>query len=100
MSFKLYSDSISDQPVLICDVCSLPIIDLWSGKATGSPVKNGQLTDIIVHHPDCAATGDVNLSLIDFLRLFATSNRIGNLGSSEGIDKVSVEYPTGKGFAL
>lgn len=100
MSFKLYSDAISDVPFLVCDVCGQKVVDLWNDKATGSPASNGQTTDVKVHHAACQATGTVTIPLIDFLRLFVTSNRLGNLGSSQGVDKVSVEYPTGKGFEV
>ena len=53
MAFKLYSDSMLDQPVLACDVCGQQIIDVWNDKATGSPSHNGQVTDVTVHHAAC-----------------------------------------------
>lgn len=98
MAFKLYSDAIADVPFLACDVCGQKIIDLWSGKATGSPGTNGQVTDVKVHHEACVAAGAVQIALIEFLRLFVTASRIGNLASNGTMDKITVEYPTGKGF--
>lgn len=97
MAFKLSSDANADFPMLICDVCGEKVFDIWNDKATGSPV-DGQVTEVKVHHAKCQATGTVTISLIDFLRLFVVQNRVGDLGSSGSIDKVSVEYPTGKGF--
>jgi hypothetical protein len=100
MAFKLYSDSILDRPLVACDVCGQPIMDVWNDKATGSPSHDGQVSNVMVHHAACVATGSVTISLIDFLRLLCVQQRIGDLGSDGGIDKLTVEYPTGKGFAV
>lgn len=99
MAFKLYSDSLGDRPLLVCDVCGLNIVDLWNDKATGSPVPSG-ITDVIIHHAACVASGTVTIPLIDFVRLFTVANRPGDMGSDGIVDKVSVEYPMGKGFEL
>jgi len=98
MGFKLYSDAIADVPLLACDVCGQKIADVWNDKATGSPGTNGQITDVKVHHAACVAQGTVTIALIDFLRLFVLANRIGNLASNGTMDRLTVEYPTGKGF--
>lgn len=99
MAFKLYSDSQVDMPMLTCDVCSERIIDIWNDKATASPSGNGQVTDVSVHHAACVPPpGTVTMPLIDFLRLLVVQNRVGDLGSHQGIDTVYVKYPTGKGF--
>lgn len=100
MSFKLRSDSTSDRPVLLCDVCDQPLFDIWSDKATGTPAVD-QTTVITVHHAACVPPdGAVTIPLVDFLRLFVIQNRVGDLGSDGGIDKVGVEYPVGKGFEV
>jgi hypothetical protein len=101
MGFKLYSDSSVDRPMLACDVCGLKVFDFWTDKATGTPSHDGQLSDVTVHHAACTPpAGAVTMSLIDFLRLFVVQSRIGDLGSNSTMDKVSVEYPTGKGFSV
>lgn len=98
MAFKLYSDSFSDIPRLVCDVCSEVIVDVWSDKATGSPSHDGQTTDVTIHHAACPASGAVTILLIDFMRLFAVQARIGDLGSNGQIDTAHVQYRTGRGF--
>lgn len=97
MAFKLYSDQIMDMPVLACDVCGERILDIWSEKATSTPT-NGKTTNVIVHHAKCAATGTVTIPLADFVRLFVIANRVGSVGSNGKVDKITMEYPTGKGF--
>jgi hypothetical protein len=99
MAFKLYSDAQIDMPMLTCDVCGERIIDIWNDKATGSPSHDGQTTQVSVHHAACVPpSGTVTIALIDFLRLLVVQNRVGDLGSNQGIDTVFVQYPTGKGF--
>ena len=99
MPFKLYSDQFTDQPIFVCDVCDQPIFDIWNNKATGSPSHDGQASDVTVHHATCVPpAGAVTIPLIDFLRLLVVQSRPGDLGSIGGLDKVCVEYPTGKGF--
>lgn len=98
MSFKLYSDSIVDRPLLACDTCGQKIVDIWNDKASGTPSKDGNVTDVVIHHAKCAGAGTVHMQLIDFIRLFAIQNRIGDLGSIGGADKLTIEFPTGKGF--
>lgn len=101
MAFKLYSDQFSDQPVLMCDVCDQKIFDIWNDKATGSPSHDGQTSAVTVHHAACVPpAGAVTIPLIDFLRLFVVQSRPGDLGSVGGMDRVGVEYPTGKGFEV
>lgn len=101
MAFKLYSDAQVDQPLICCDVCGEKIVDVWSDKATSTPSGNGQVTDVTVHHAACVPpAGAVTIPLIDFLRLLTIQNRIGNLGSNGVVDRLSVEYPTGKGFEV
>lgn len=100
MPFKLYSDVVSDAPVLSCDVCGGRILDVWNDKATATPSNNGQTTDVVVHHAKCAATGAVTIPLVNFLRLFIIANRVGDLGSDGKLDRLTVEYPTGKGFEI
>ena len=98
MGFRLQSDSASQRPLIVCDVCSQPILDIWNDKATGTPTI-GQTVDITVHHATCTPPdGSVTIPLIDFLRLLSVQNRLGDLGSDGTMDKVGVEYPTGKGF--
>jgi len=97
MSFKLQSDGKTDYPTLVCDVCGQKIFDIWSDKATSSPAKD-QTVDVQIHHAKCQASGTVTIPLIEFLRFFVVQNRVGDLGSNGIVDKVSVEYPTGKGF--
>jgi hypothetical protein len=100
MGFKLRSDSISDMPIICCDVCDQPIFDIWNDKVTGTPT-NGQTTDVTIHHAACTSPpGSVTMSLIEFLKLFVTQNRVGDLGSDGTTEKVTVEYPTGKGFEV
>lgn len=100
MAFKLYSDAQTDRPILVCDVCGQKIADVWSGKATGTPSGAGQVTDVTVHHAACVPpAGAVTIPMVDFLRLLVIQNRIGDLGSNGVIDRLYVEYPTGKGFA-
>lgn len=99
MAFKLYSDAQVDHPMLTCDVCGQQIIDVWNDKATGSPGNNGQVTDVTVHHVTCVPpAGSVTIPLMDFLRLFVVQNRVGDIGSNQGMDTAYVQYPTGKGF--
>lgn len=99
MTFKLYSDAQVDQPMICCDVCGEKIIDVWSDKATGTPSHDGQLSAVTVHHAACVPpAGSVTMLLIDFLRLFVITNRIGDLGSNQGVDTLHVQYPTGRGF--
>jgi hypothetical protein len=98
MGFKLYSDSMVDQPLLACDVCGQKIIDIWNDKATGTPSHDGQISDVTIHHAGCVATGSISMQLVDFIRLFIISSRPGNLGSTGGIDEVHVQYPTGGRF--
>lgn len=99
MAFKLYSDAQVDQPVLACDVCGQQIFDIWNDKATASPSNNGQVTDVTVHHAACVPpVGSVTIPLMNFLRLFAVQARLGDVGSSQGVDTAFVQYPTGKGF--
>lgn len=98
MAFKLYSDKVSDLPFLACDVCGQRIVDVWGDKATGTPSNDGKVSEVVVHHAACKATGAVQIPLVDFLRLFVISNRIGNLASDGKTDRLSVEYPSGKGF--
>jgi hypothetical protein len=93
MAFKLSSDSLVDQPILMCDVCQQKIVDIWNDKATGSPA-NGQVVDVTVHHAGCQATGTVTMPLIDFLRLFVARTRLGDVASDGSIDRVYVECPT------
>lgn len=101
MAFKLYSDAQMDQPLFACDVCGQKIIDIWSDKATGSPSHDGQVTDVVVHHAACIpSAGTVTILLVDFLRLLVIGNRPGDLGSDGVTDKLSVEYPSGKGFEV
>lgn len=101
MAFKLYSDANTDQPVVACDVCGEKILDLWSGRATGSPSHDGQTTDVSVHHPACVPPpGAVTIPLIEFLKLFTIMNRLGDFGSLGGTDRLTVEYPTGRGFEV
>lgn len=98
MAFKLYSDKITDLPHLACDVCGQRIVDVWNEKATGTPTGDGKVSEVVVHHAACKATGTVTIPLVDFLRLFVIGIRIGNLASDGKTDRLSVEYPTGKGF--
>jgi len=98
MGFKLYSDSLGDQPYLACDVCGQQIVDIWNDKATATPSYNGQLSDVTVHHAACAATGAVTMLLVDFIRLFVVTNRPGNRGSDGQFDNVNVQYPMGGRF--
>ena len=99
MAFKLQSDAVNDRPIILCDVCSQPIQDIWNSRATGSPV-NGQTTALTVRHATCAAAGAVDIALIDFLRLLIIQNRAGDMGSDGKKDWVRVEYPTGKRFQV
>lgn len=100
MGFKLQSDSFMDRPVILCDVCDQPLADIFSDKATGTPTTN-QFNVVTVHHATCVPpAGSVTIPLIQFLRLLVVQNRIGDLASDGGIDKVGVEYPTGKGFEV
>lgn len=98
MGFKLYSDPTVDRPMFACDVCGQQIVDIWNDKATGSPSHDGQVTDVTIHHRTCQASGTVTMLLIDFIRLLVVSTRPGDLGSNGVLDKVSVEYPMGRGF--
>jgi hypothetical protein len=100
MAFKLYSDASLDQPVILCDVCSQPMHDLWGGKATGTPTNDGQLSVLTLHHAACSASGAVTISLIEFFRLFVITNRVGDVGSDGVLEKACVEYPMGKGFEV
>ena len=98
MGFKLYSDSMMDRPILMCDVCGGQLVDLFADKASGSPGSNGQITDVVVHHAKCASAGAVHIPLLDFLKLFAIENRIGTLGTDGAVNRLTVEHPAGKGF--
>lgn len=100
MAFKLFIDETGDYPHLLCDVCGQKVNDFWNGKATSTPGGVGQASDIVVHHPTCVAAGTVSISLIEFLRLFAVKNRIGDVSSDGVKDKATLEYPMGKGFEL
>jgi hypothetical protein len=100
MGFKLYSDSLVDQPLLACDVCGLRISDIWNDKATGSPGQDGQVTDIIIHHAACVAAGTIHMQLVDFIRLFVISARPGDLSSNGQVDQCRVEYPMGGRFEI
>ena len=100
MAFKLRKDSNADTPLICCDVCGDPIFDIWSARATSTPTT-GQTVAVTVHHPACVPPpGAVTISLIDFLRLFSTQNRLGDLGSDGTTETVCVQYPTGKGFQV
>ena len=99
MAFKLYSGSSVDQPILMCDVCGLKIVDVWNDQATASPGHDGQVVDVTVHHAACPATGAVSMPLIDFLRLFVSRSRLGDVASDGTTDKVYVECPTKGMFA-
>lgn len=99
MAFKLYSDGSVDHPFISCDVCSEKITDVWSAKATGSP-QAGQTVGVTVHHPSCAATGAITMSLIEFLRMFVVKNRIGDVGSDGQVETAHVPYPEGRGFEV
>lgn len=97
--FKLYSDSFLDRPILVCDVCDQPITDIWGDKATATPSRDGHVNPVTIHHAACTPqAGSVTMSLIEFLKLLAVQNRIGDLGSDGGIDTVHVQYPTGGRF--
>lgn len=98
MSFKLYSDAMVDLPMLVCDTCHEKIVDVWNDKASGSPGSDGKVTDVVIHHAKCAGAGSVHIPLIDFLKLLVVQYRLGSLGSNGVTDKVTLEYPSGKGF--
>ena len=98
MGFKLYSDSMTDMPMLACDVCGERIIDIWNDKATGSPGRDGQTTDVVVHHATHDVPGTVSMLLVDFIRLFVVQNRPGNLGSDGVNNTVHVQYPMARRF--
>jgi hypothetical protein len=100
MAFKLFTDETGDYPHLLCDVCGQRINDFWNGKATCTPGGIGQISDVVVHHPTCAAAGTVSISLADFLKLFSIKNMIGDISSDGVNDKVRMEYPMGKGFEV
>jgi len=98
MPFKLRADSLMDQPLLACDVCGEPIYDFWNAKASGDRVPDGSVTAVTVHHPACAAAGAVHIPLMDFLQLFVSRNRLGDVGSDGVLDRVSVECPMNRRF--
>jgi hypothetical protein len=98
MAFKLFIDETYDYPYLVCDVCGEKVNDLWSGKATSTPGGAGQTSDVVVHHPTCPAVGTVSIPLIEFLRLFAIKNQVGDISTVGLAERVSAEYPVGKGF--
>lgn len=101
MGFKLYSDQYGDRPMIMCDVCGQPLMDFWTDFATATPV-DGQTVDVICYHKTCvpAQQGSVTMLMIDFLRLHALKNSIGDIGSDGVRDRVSFLFPMGAGFEV
>jgi len=101
MGFKLYSDQYGDRPSLLCDVCQLPLYDLWSDLATATPVT-GQTVDVTVYHKTCVppTPGSVVMLLIDFIRLYALKSSIGDIASDGVRDEMRFRVPMGTGFEV
>ena len=97
--FKLYSDQYADRPMIPCDVCGTPIMDLWSDLATATPT-DGQIVDVTCYHKTCVPPnpGSVTMLMIDFLRLLAMKYSIGDIASDAVKDKLIFQFPLGAGF--
>lgn len=101
MAFKLYSDQYGARPMLMCDVCGQPLMDLWSDFATATPTS-GQTVDVTCYHKTCTpqTPGSVTMLMIDFLRLYGLKSSLGDIASEGGKDRVCFQFPTGSGFEV
>jgi hypothetical protein len=95
--FKLMQEGGSDFPVLICDVCSQRIADLWNDLASGSHVDGG-LGNVVIHHKKCPTQEPLHMPLVDFFGLFMVKNRIGDLATCDTVERISLNHEVGGGF--
>lgn len=101
MAFKLYSDQFGAKPILLCDVCQEPLLDIWSDLATATPTS-GQTVDVTTYHKTCTpqSPGSVVMLMVDFLRLYAMKSGIGDVATDGVKDKMCFMFPVGAGFEV